>query len=100
MERREEKEVPHTAQTAHMVQAAKTLTVYSHLRLTHPARPRLHSVRREVTRVGVCVDNMYDENHDIAIAMSPSCAEPVLPWLGVFKCLYQCLSPDWEYLYI
>ena len=29
------------------------------------------------------------ENHDIAIAMSPSCADPVLPWLGVFKCFYQ-----------
>jgi len=24
------------------------------------------------------------ENHDIAIAMSPSCADPVLPWLCVF----------------
>ena len=27
------------------------------------------------------------ENHDIAIAMSPSRADPVLPWLGVFKYL-------------
>ena len=29
------------------------------------------------------------ENHDIAIAMSPSHADPVLPWLGVFKYLNQ-----------
>ena len=30
------------------------------------------------------------ENHDIAIAMSPSRADPVLPWLGLFKYLNQC----------
>ena len=37
----------------------------------------------------------YYENHDIAIAMSPSRADPVLPWLGVFKCLYQSHCTDW-----
>jgi len=41
-----------------------------------------------------------NENHDIAIAMSPSRADPVLPWLGVFKCLIQCYCTGWEYLYI
>ena len=40
------------------------------------------------------------ENHDIAIAMSPSRADPVLPWLGVFKCLYQSHCTDWGYLNI
>ena len=47
-------------------------------------------------------DQLYNshENLDIAIAMSPSRADPVLPWLGVFKYLYQCLSPGWEYLNI
>ena len=48
--------------------------------------------------------NMYTlfryENHDIAIAMSPSRADPVLPWLGVFKCLYQSHCTDWGYLNI
>ena len=39
-----------------------------------------------------------DENHDIAIAMSPSRADPVLPWLGVFKCLYQSHCTDWGHL--
>ena len=32
---------------------------------------------------------IINENHDIAIAMSSFRADPVLPWLGVFKCLYQ-----------
>ena len=41
-----------------------------------------------------------DENHDIAIAMSPSRAVPVLPWLGVFKCLIQCYCTGWGYLNI
>ena len=36
------------------------------------------------------MDYIYHENHDIAIAMSPSRADPVLPWLGVFKYLNQC----------
>ena len=40
------------------------------------------------------------ENHDIAIAMAPSCADPVLPWLGVFKCLIQCYCTVWGYLNI
>ena len=39
-------------------------------------------------------------NHDIAIAMSPSRADPVLPWLGVFKCLYQGHCTVWGYLNI
>ena len=41
-----------------------------------------------------------NENHDIAIAMSPSRADPVLPWLGVFKCLYQGHCTVWGYLNI
>ena len=41
-----------------------------------------------------------DENHDIAIAMSPSRADPVLPWLGVFKCLFQSHCTVWGYLNI
>ena len=41
-----------------------------------------------------------NENHDIAIAMSPSRADPVLPWLGVFKCLIQCYCTGWGYLNI
>ena len=40
------------------------------------------------------------ENHNIAIAMSSSRADPVLPWLGVFKYLNQCHCPDLEYLNI
>ena len=46
------------------------------------------------------------ENHDIAIAMSSSRADPVLGkniqlgWLGVFKYLNQCHCPGWEYLNI
>ena len=40
------------------------------------------------------------ENHDIAIAMSPSRVDPVLPWLGVFKCLIQCYCTVWGYLNI
>ena len=36
------------------------------------------------------VSIIVDENHDIAIAMSPSRADPVLPWLGLFKYLNQC----------
>jgi len=32
--------------------------------------------------------------------MSPSRADPVLPWLGVFKYLNQCHCPGWEYLNI
>ena len=31
-------------------------------------------------------------------AMSSSRADPVLPWLGVFKCLYQSHCTDWGYL--
>ena len=42
---------------------------------------------------------MY-EIHDIAIAMSPSCADPVLPWLGVFKYLNQSHCTVWGYLNI
>ena len=38
------------------------------------------------------------ENRDIAIAMSSSRADPVLPWLGVFKCLYQSHCTDWGHL--
>ena len=41
------------------------------------------------------VQSIKHENHDIAIAMSPSRADPVLPWLGVFKCLYQSHCTDW-----
>ena len=41
-----------------------------------------------------------NENHDIAIAMSPSRADPVLPRLGVFKCLYQSHCTVWGYLNI
>ena len=41
-----------------------------------------------------------NENHDIAIAMSPSRADPVLPWLGLFKYLNQCHCPGWRYLNI
>ena len=41
-----------------------------------------------------------NENHDIAIVMSPSRADPVLPWLGVFKCLYQGHCTVWGYLNI
>ena len=44
--------------------------------------------------------HMYNENHDIAIAMSPSRADPVLPWLGIFKCLIQCYCTVWGYLNI
>ena len=40
------------------------------------------------------------ENHDIAIAMFPSRADPVLPWLGLFKYLNQCHCPGWRYLNI
>ena len=40
------------------------------------------------------------ENHDIAIAMSPFRADPVLPWLGLFKYLKQCHCPGWRYLNI
>ena len=42
--------------------------------------------------------NMKYENHDIAIAMSPSRADHVLPWLGVFKCLYQSYCTEWGHL--
>ena len=41
-----------------------------------------------------------NENHNIAIAMSPSRADPVLPWLGVFKCIYQGHCTVWGYLNI
>ena len=40
------------------------------------------------------------ENHDIAIAMSHSRADPVLPLLGVFIYLNQCHCPGWGYLNI
>ena len=30
---------------------------------------------------------LLNENHNIAIVMSSSRADPVLPWLEVFKCL-------------
>ena len=49
---------------------------------------------------------IFHENHDIAIAMSSSGADPVLGlnilqgWLGVFKYLNQCHCPGWEYLNI
>ena len=49
---------------------------------------------------------MFHENHDIAIAMSSSCADPVLGkniqlgWLGVFKFLIQCHCTDWGHLNI
>ena len=42
----------------------------------------------------------YYENHDIAIAMSPSRADHVLPWLGVFKYLNQSHCTVWGYLNI
>ena len=41
---------------------------------------------------------LFHENHDIAIAMSSSRADPVLPWLGVFKCFYQSHCTDWGHL--
>ena len=41
-----------------------------------------------------------NENHNIPIAMSPSRADPVLPWLGVFKCLYHSHCTVWGYLII
>ena len=41
-----------------------------------------------------------NENHDIAIAMSLSRADLVLPWLGLFKYLNQCHCPGWRYLNI
>ena len=44
--------------------------------------------------------NIKYENHDIAIAMSPSRADPVLPWLGVFKYLNQSHCTVWGYLNI
>ena len=44
--------------------------------------------------------SFIDENHDIANAMSPSRADPLLPWLGVFKCLIQCYCTGWGYLNI
>ena len=54
--------------------------------------------------VVICHRRMFEiyhnENHDIAIAMSPSRADPILPWLGLFKYLNQCHWPGWEYLYI
>ena len=40
------------------------------------------------------------ENHNIAIAMSPSRADSVLPWLGVFIYLNQCHCLGWGYLNI
>jgi len=43
---------------------------------------------------------MNNENHDIAIAMSPSRADPVLPWLGLFKYLNICHCPGWRLLNI
>ena len=52
--------------------------------------------------LSVCpfVTFMNYENHDIAIAMSPSRADPVLPWLGVFKYLKQSHCTDWGHLNI
>ena len=51
-----------------------------------------YEVKLKILRVLVkCKNPIYVyENHDIAIAMSPSRADPVLPWLGVFKYLNQC----------
>ena len=62
-------------------------------------RPRHMILKSCVTLISYLIHKTY-ENHDIAIVMSPSRADPVLPWLGVFKYLYQCLSPGWEYLNI
>ena len=44
------------------------------------------------------INYLHHENHNIAITMSSSCADPVLPWLGVFKCLYQSHCTDWGHL--
>ena len=46
----------------------------------------------------LCWQHNKYENHDIAIAMSSSRADPVLPWLVVFKCLYQSHCTGWGYL--
>ena len=51
-------------------------------------------------RCSQLLSDIYYENHDIAIAMSPSHADPVLPWLGLFKYLNQCNCPGWRYLNI
>ena len=53
--------------------------------------------------------NIFYENHDIASAMSPSRADPVLGLNILLHCLWlfkylnilnQCHWPGWEYLYI
>ena len=55
---------------------------------------------KHVQKVQVCILHILytNENHDITIAMSSSGADPVLPWLGVFKCLYQSHCTDWGHL--
>ena len=57
------------------------------------------SLGTEDHRIALVLDpNMIHENHNIAIAMSSSRADPVLPWLGVFKCFYQSHCTDWGHL--
>ena len=48
----------------------------------------------------ICSNYMNYENQDIAIALSSCRADPVLPWLGIFKCLYQGHCTVWGYLNI
>ena len=55
---------------------------------------------KTITKSRKPLEICYNENHDIAIAMSPSRADPVLPWLGLFKYLNQCYCPGWRYLNI
>ena len=68
--------------------------------LTLPTIPRIFFGKCFEDRLINTNQNIVDENHDIAIAMSPSRADPVLPWLGVFKCLYQSHCTVWGYLNI
>ena len=58
----------------------------------------IQSIHRYIRPDAICY--MLYENHDIAIAMSPSRADPVLPWLGIFKCLIQRYCTVWGYLNI
>ena len=48
-------------------------------------RWRVHKDVKFVAKAESFLKFKQNENHDIAIAMSPSRADPVLPWLGVFK---------------
>ena len=41
---------------------------------------------------------LKNENHDINSAMFPSHADPILPWLGVIKFLYQSHCTNWGHL--